>query len=91
MSLYSQVFIPFYVFTAVFHSTKVVLLCSGLCIQQCHSNSGVRPDSVEFPRNVGRTGGREKGWKEEDPLFFLFSKLCAFSITLQKYYSQIVS
>lgn len=70
MSLCSQVFVPFYVFIVIFHSTKVVLLCSGLCFQQCHSNSGVHPDSIEFPRNVGHVGGREGGGKR---LLFFFS------------------
>lgn len=72
MSLYSRGFVQFYVFTVTFHSTTVVLLGSGLCFQQHHSYSGGHPDSTEFPRNVGRTGGRERGWSEEDTLLFLF-------------------
>lgn len=86
MSLYSQVFIPFYVFAVIFRSTKVVLVCSGLCLQQCHSNSGVCPDSMEFPRNVGHTGGREREWRRSS-FFSPPSELYAFSVPLQKYYS----
>lgn len=72
ISLYSRGFVQFYVFTVTFHSTKVVLLGSGLCFQQHHSYSGVHPDSTEFPRNVGHMGGRERGWREEDTLLILF-------------------
>lgn len=85
MSLYSQGFVPFYVFAVIFHNTKV-LVCSGLCLQQCHSNSGVCPDSMEFPRNVGHMGGRETEWSGCS-FFFFSSKLHAFSVALQKYYS----
>jgi len=60
----------FYVLPVIFRSTKAVLVYSGLCFQQCHSDSGVHPDSIEFPRNVGHIGGRKSGWREEDTLFF---------------------
>lgn len=80
-SLYSEGFVSFYTHTVTFHSTKVVLLCSGLCFQQCHSNSGVCSDSTGFPRNVGHMDGRERKWRKED-IFFVPSKLYAFSVTL---------
>lgn len=66
-----------------------MLLCPGLCFQQCHSNSGVCSDFTEFLRNVGHMGGREREWKE-DFFFLVPSKLYAFSITSQKYYCKTV-
>lgn len=88
--LHDQEFVSFYTCIVIFHSKKVVLLCSGLCFQQCYSNSGVCSDFTEFSRSVGHVGGREREWRKEDTFLFVPSKLYAFSITLQKYYCKTV-
>lgn len=72
-------FASFFSFTVIFHSTKVALLSSGLCFQQCHSNSGVCSGSTEFPRNVGDMGGRGREWRKGDTFFCPLQIICLFN------------